>query len=469
MKQESFLNQYPNLSLAASMAALLRERYCGEHGLLVQKVDTSQGKILNPRPIIDELGDYVQYTLVLGNLIGDEGLCAWSKAQVMTALKISQSDVGFIHSLAIQPGLRGCFHRTIYFQLATCDTLWGLVECFRLWPDPTLRTRIERFVEGVLRFGTGKKHLPVYGVFRWHGISLPLPLSNPMLVGYWIESLIMLYEILKNDQYLTAATEMAYALVKGAGFQGSGFFPLRIGTHFLDETLHPLFDLVLRWRGRLPSAGSIMVKGNVYFIFGLLALYRMTSESWIREAIIRWKRCVLERLRTLDGRFYNHWYGINRPPKVISLGTNHSFIELFLDIFYDMRDEEALQMACQTARAWLTKRSKIGLIPDGDYTPIAFLDPHIDFTINLMKLWQITGDPFWRETTEEMERAVEKYYHQPFGLAWELDTETGKIVHSEIETKFLGLFLKLPLLLYFATHKGELMSDANLRKLATDR
>ncbi|MDI6773243.1 MAG: hypothetical protein QME77_11755, partial [bacterium] len=113
-----------DLAPAVEVARLLRDRYCAGHGLLARTVDVRRGCIRDPSPLIDELGDYVQYVHELGRITGDGALCEWARGQVLEALRLTQAPSGLIHGLALKHGLRGRTQRLLYSNLAAVDTLW---------------------------------------------------------------------------------------------------------------------------------------------------------------------------------------------------------------------------------------------------------------------------------------------------------------------------------------------------------
>jgi hypothetical protein len=59
---------------------------------------------------------------------------------------------------------------------------------------------------------------------------------------------------------------------------------------------------------------------------------------------------------------------------------------------------------------------------------------------------------------------------EPHGFAWRVDAQTGDVLQTEIECKFVGLFLKLPILHELVVRQGRHpFADADVRRLATDR
>ncbi len=411
----------------------------------------------------------MQYVHELGQITGDEALCEWARGQVLEALRLTQASTGLIHGLALSPGLRGRVHRILYSNLAAVDTLWGLAESLRTWGMGVISSEVERFLTGVRLLASGRNGLPVYAALPCKPLSLHLPVSSPMLAGSWIEGLVKIYDVTGDEAHLSWATEMAQAVLAMPEFGARGLLPVRFPTSAPGDAVAPLLDLVFVARGRPGSGGSVVAKGGAFFIFGLLALHRASGQEWIRDAVLRWKRAALDAMTAQDGRFYDI-----RPargaPRDGSLFANNTWMEVLLDIFHDLGDEECLLAACRSARAWLERRTMAGLIPNRDADRYSSLDPLVDLAVNLMKIEQLTGGREWGDGEAQLSAALERYFRQPYGMAWEVDARTGELATAEICTKYLGLYLKLRLLSDRVRAQGaRVFADPHLRSLATDR
>jgi hypothetical protein len=472
------------LAQARTIAGLLQKRYCGPLGLLARKVDAARGRIVDPRPAISDLGDYVQYVFLLGQATGDEVLCAWSREQVRRTVELAQGNDGLVRVFAAETGIPGRLLRAAFSALPATDALWGIAEIARLTDDPDMHCALQRFARGVLRFACGRYRLPVYAMWRVGARTLKLPISNPMLAGMWIESLVVMrpcgmasdvsFEAPAEDRRthppdgdVAWAVEMARGFAEHQAFARAGLFPLRCATSPWGDRLLPVIDMLFRLRGRPPSGSTVMSKGSAHLVFGLLAVYRLTGEAWLRDVLERWKRTVLGTFRVPDGRFAEYWSGVG-PPREVTLAGNNTVIEALLDLAYDLSDEEALSAVEAAAHAWLVRRGRVGAIPNRDGGP-ALLDAHVDLAVNLLKLAELTRQTRWLEAADWLETQVLARYAVPFGLAWCVDSTTGRILESVIETKFLGLFLKIPLLRAALARGERIFADVSLRRLATDR
>jgi hypothetical protein len=59
---------------------------------------------------------------------------------------------------------------------------------------------------------------------------------------------------------------------------------------------------------------------------------------------------------------------------------------------------------------------------------------------------------------------------EPHGFPWRVEAQTADVLQTEIECKFVGLFLKLLILHELVVRQGRHpFADTNVRRLATDR
>ena len=119
----------------------------------------------------------------------------------------------------------------------------------------------------------------------------------------------------------------------------------------------------------------------------------------------------------------------------------------------------------------LERKSKIGVINETihENDHFAVLDSNVDFAINLFKLYEKTSMSLYFDKAELIINSVLKYFKAPKGYYWKLDTMKGVPLTRTIETKYLGLVLKL-LLVFREVSKGKsIFQDPLLRNLARDR
>jgi len=429
------------------------------HGLPAAAIDSRSGAVLDARPLADELGDFAQYAWVLGGLLGDPGLQAQALGWGRTVAAAVDAD-GLLDARQLRrAGPRFCS------SLAACDALWGLVELTRVTGDEVIAAATEAWLDGLWKHAVVDGR-PVYGVARLGPARIRVPLTTPMLAGYFAESMVELARRPNAGRFLPRAEQMVHAAVNGGGPPSH----LRDPTSAIARALMPLFDLAFTWRGRPASRCSELVKGDVYLLFAVLACWRTTGDVRLRDVASQWTGWIVSTMRADDHRFWNQRNPRSGRRAGRRLQHNHSVIELLLDVAHDFDDGDALESAASAAHAWLNTRGATGLVPDTDGSPDALLDPHVDLAVNLLKLWRLTDDRAWRQRFEELRDAIERCFVQPRGLAWRVNATNGEVLDARIESKFLGLFLKLPILQELVLVQGRHpLADRDVRKLATDR
>lgn len=212
------------------------------------------------------------------------------------------------------------------------------------------------------------------------------------------------------------------------------------------------------------------MKGDTYLIFALLALYRLEKTSWAKEMVIRWCNSLEKYLLDEDGGFFNYWSSQTGERATIELCYNHSVIETLLDIYYDLKYVKALEMAEKCAYYWLRLQNNLGLFPDTAQKDLANLDPQLDFSINLLKLSELTGKEIYEKIAMSNFLALLTYHKLPYGFAQSVRFNSGKPVNSVVETKYLGLLIKGFLIWRYKFELNRsLFEDRMLRRLTSDR
>lgn len=168
--------------------------------------------------------------------------------------------------------------------------------------------------------------------------------------------------------------------------------------------------------------------------------------------------------------YYNYWNPTSHTAHTKNLVANHSIIEFFIDAHIQLEDQDCLDKAIICAKSWLECMDKSsGLIPFTNDGSTAWLDPQIDFVVNLLKLYQITDDELYWLKAHKILKGILKYHKTNFGYAQKIDIRNKKPTTRELETKFLGLMLK-PFLYLAAIERGKnIFDDHILKGLMRDR
>lgn len=460
------INETLILNTAIELAENIIDRYCDNNRLLVEKVDCSTGQMISKRVLIDELGDYVQYVYLLGHLTNRGEFKDWAMDQIINGIRLGQKNNGLIFTRRTSEQTR---HPLIeYFSaLDIGDTIWGLAEMFKITRDAQIKQIIDSFLDGLFRYCL-MNHFVTYGCIPLGRLSFKVPLSNTMTTGYIAESLINIYKTSLDKSYLQRAQLLLSQWIDVDYFKKYGLFA-RVVPAKSARLLKPVINWQFVRRKRFNLYSTALVKGDTYLIFSLLSLYRITKNNHIKEAILRWRMAVKEKMVDESGMFFNCWDSRTNQKWSINLGENHSVIEALLDIYHDLEDNEALEMAYTCAKSWLKHQNALGLLLNNLSSELTFLDPQLDFSINLLKLSELTEEECFEKAAYDNLAALLTYHKLEYGFAQTVNFNTGEPQNGIIETKFLGLFIKGLLIFYNKLLNKNIFDDELSRQLASDR
>lgn len=446
---------------AFALANLIIQPYSSSEGGIFERVDVEKGSILDSRCAVDELGDYVQYVIYLGILTGKEDYVTWGIRTLNTIAQNYQSDKGLFFE---KPLHRGVMIKNNLLSLNNADTITGLVSAYIYTGDPSLQVLIHRFMEGTFTHFTKGDYL-TYGYLL--GDRIPVSLSSLLFTGYFIEEALTYMEFAENHDYLKKIEQVIHRNLGDPYFLRHGVFQARIPVGFYGLFWEFLYKTVKREDLRT----TFLVKDNLYFLFALIQYFRFKKDVSLKEVIEKVYNSFSGTF-SAEGILYNTWnpvQGISGEPSPLAL--SHSFIELQLDLFHELGDERYLRDAVLFTDRWLGRRSSLGVIHETNHEDdhYALLDPNVDFAINLFKLSEKTGDAGYLEKALEILSALIEHFKAPAGYYWGINTENGTPLQGHIETKYLGLLLKLFLVAMESWNDRRIFENPLIRNLARDR
>jgi len=425
--------------------------------------DCGAGKKVGNHLCIDELGDFAQYVSILGRITGNDDYLRWALDQALRGLSVSQASDGLIYHD------KGSAQKAIKFfpLIRYGDTFWGLSEMYRVQREEGLKEAFDRLIGGTFKFCL-VNGLPSYGCFFIGKKAITLPIAEVMTSGYLAESAVNMYLLTRQDNYLDLAKRITEKWLATQSFKVHSMFLRHCRTDW-PWISKGIFDLQFRLRGRPGMNETILVKGDTYLIFSILALYRASSDRKLARAVIRWREAVATRATTPDGRFFNSINLKNNKKYSVRLEENHSIIEAMIDIAVDFNDEESLKLAERACDSWLSRADRNMLIPNSDDEPFVRLDPLLDFSVNLLKLSELNRRENFRERAFEIFNSALKHFRLPYGFSEAIHKDTLSPASSLVKTKFLGLLIKGLLIFHFVNKGGTILSKLENRLLASDR
>ena len=444
---------------ATSLADLIINKYTSTEGGIFEKVNVIYGKIVSSDCAIDELGDYIQYIIYLSKLTSNKAYEDWGLKAIRSMAQSYQSEKGLFYNQKVKHPLR-----TNLLTINNADTITGLVSSYLYTGSDLLKPIIEKFIDGVFRSFSDDGYL-TYGYLLYD--KLKISLSSLLFSGYFIEEVLYYMESDNNRDYLPKIKHAIDRNLSNRFYAKYGLFQARIPLGVRGACLGLLY-LVLK-KDNLKT--TFLVKDNVYFIFALLKYYDMTRDVTVKEIITR----LYHRLMALfkkDGIFFNNWNpskGLIGAPSGLAL--SHSLIELQLDLYHELGDEIYLQDAVELTGRWLQRKSQFEVINESidENRHYSLLDPNVDFAIDLIKLTEKTGDGHYRKEAFRIAGGILEYFKAPRGYYWKIDTITGNPLQSDIETKYLGLLIKLFIVLSKCHDGRSIFGDAIIRNLSRDR
>jgi uncharacterized protein YyaL (SSP411 family) len=453
-----------------NLARFVIERCVGRDGMLCDKINLKNG-ICSDRPLTSDLGDYVPFFYWLGEVGKSTEFKNFASNQVKTAEKVAMVENGLFYTYL------GNSHFKIFSANDMADSIVGVVLMYELTGDDHFKMVADKFYNGLSKSLLG----PDGFISAYKSPILKSPFSVSGYSGVYIEELARLYRLTGEEKYLNHASELAKPWISEKRFTEYGLF-------FFHPTsrLFRFFELILKATASSSFDTAIMMKPNTNMIYGLLELYRVGKDDYVREAISKW----LSNLRRLKaGEFYYSNYNCKtNVANTINLETNATILDILIEAYIVLNDKKLLDAAKKNADEWLSLQTSSGLVPNSpeDVTnyhsfkgvfPVihempgryARLDPQVDLSVGLFKLSELTGDEKYQKAAIDIIEGILKYHKFEESYVEFVDTQTLEKKGFEIETKFLALLLKAYLLAFEVQKGKEIFKDEKILSLIRDR
>lgn len=387
------------------------------------------------RPIISDFGDYIPFLAYLG----EETVCE-------NHLKMLAQEI---------------FNFTRPTQREDC--LLGLIELYRWTQDKMALNLAEELVRHLLlRYYQNERIATPKDAYIRHVFeddrekTLINALITRMTIfahsfsgdylytprnGIFIELLTDIYQLTGNKRYLQVAKNMANSWLHDPVFERYGLFP--------SFRLNPIGE-----------TRAVLTKDNTALIQSFVALYDITQEEFLKDAIYKWFRAVKK--RCFDGSVWGKIYLRSETKRELSLLYSFSVIDALCDAYcFVSKDKEILSFAEEISAFWIKLQSEVGLVPMEFGSMISHQDYMTDFSISLWRLHELTGKQIYREVSEKAMGGLFKYHTFPLMVDFRNGTAT-----SQLEVpKFIFLMLKPIILL----RENAVYKKKEIFKLLRDR
>lgn len=397
---------------------LFENRLIGANGLPVLSVDALTGRFVDETSLISELGDYLPFLSYFGkNKFAD------SQLQLVEDHFNTEKFIWTKHPKL--PVHSWAFEYT--------DLLLGLIICYEIYKNDRYLVTAEKITDFVLEtfYNQGFITTHHFEIFKY---SPPITSSLCLM---FVELFVDIYMYTKKGKYLSLAEKIMNNMINTEGFSKYGLFPSYYLLHKPMRMVTGMFNILKRYDA---------TKYNVTASQSLLALYVATKKDEYRNAYMKWFNGVNQYLKYEEGGYAKRVVMNNHKTKFGLDLKNFHFIETFADMYYFSKEESLLHAAEELANFWLKKQGATGLIPFNPLNNKSRLDPNVDFSIGLCKLYELTKKEFYREKTDQIIKGILTYHIAPYGMVESVDIKTGELLDPIISIKFLSLFLKIDIL-----------------------
>lgn len=391
--------------------------YCNKDGLLIQSV-SSEGKVLNNKNILEDLGDYLPFFLYFG----ENNFCQNQVEQLKKNLN---------------NGLLGTYQKKWNLSYITAfshtDLILGLLDYYQSKREEEILVLGEKIIrQCVKKFKIDNS----INSFYFPTLNLSLPIFDT-IDGSFIELFVSLYELTKNDYYLNKARRLIEGLEKNIFFQKNSLIPERIFNSW-SRFFSPLF--------KSKDRKVKVMKNDTNTLYGFLEYYKVTKDKEVKGLIERWFGSFSKHLISPPGGVLD-WCefsdGQRGKTGKISLITSSAVLDLFCDLYYFLENRIYLEEAKKIANFWLGKQSSLtNLFPLKEGQVNSDLDAETDMVIALIKISELTNNLIYRTAAKKAFEGIVRYHRKKRGYAFEVNIENGKVINDSYKVKFITLFLK---------------------------
>ncbi len=430
----------------------VKTHYLNSNGILVGGLDSLSGKVLDPRPIHEDLGDTVPFLIYFG----EEEL---AKTQVEAAWNRLLSDNWhFANPRRTRQWLLDAYDWS--------DLLWGMISWAEYTQEGSDRARVDRMLENwqklfVLPWGRATGLSTSLG-------GMPLPISSLQSVGMFPEILVRWCELTGKNEYLDLAREIVEQWAEDPFFKENGLFPkasLRAAlgcsvSSFVQPLAQPFISQLSTIR---------LFKDNTNLIASIMAVYRLTQNPKLEEVVQHWIQGFSTNLLTDAGELRVEWSPKSNLSKIYSI-FSFQIIDLLCDGYTLFKDQTMLALARKIANYWVEIQGETGLFPCNlspkhGLEKVTFSDGETDMSVALLKLAELTGENRYYTVASNCIEGIRKYHYQRFGIADAVNSDTGEVVRSLSKTKFYILSLKV----WIALENFGKLNQKQFQELLADR
>ncbi len=249
-----------------------------DNGLLAEKVDIKENRIVNNNHNLGELGDYSQYIAWAGKLLDKKEYIDYAIDQVKIGSELYQ----------LNNGLFNLNQKARFRSLSEMDLYIGLGQLYILTGKQFIGDTLNKFYDGlfndVIISGT---LIPTAA-----STNFVVPIANPMDNGNHIELLGELFEHTGKEIYFKRMIKLAKSWTDNKNFNKHNIF-LRENTNWIGTLLSKTVDILFNFKFFRKHLGkqsycSKISKQNTHLLFGLLKYYKITGDKTVKDIFNKW-------------------------------------------------------------------------------------------------------------------------------------------------------------------------------------
>jgi hypothetical protein len=450
------------LLLGHKLANSITEDCSGKNGFVITTpIDVYTGI---PREHIcnsDDLGDYLQYIYWLAVITGDHKYESWAVEQIKRWNEHLRMPSGFYFPFFDDKKNNFPVKSNLFpvYPLENADALFGLISAYKLKNESIFIESAEYLCNGLMKYGISPKGFVYSGVvpmLRLPWVKQGYLTHQPLVSGYYIQSLCELFKETNKDKYLKTAERIISAWINTKYFKKYGVF--------LDR-LYPFVSL--------PRAEkATLTKNHTIMLFGMLSYYQITEDKEIKNAV---EKCldVIENKFTGEGNAYYKLWDLKNDKfdTTMELTYDKQVIDVFIDASYFLNNDHYLKIAEKNTDFWLSLW-KDGLFPEspqGQQKNNAYLDSQVDMITVMLKLHALTGRQKYLNTIDKTFEALQYYFYNNF-LVNCINFSNREVVEPVCHPKYLGLMIRMLLTLHDVLFDGQdIFENDLLFLLSADR
>lgn len=471
----SISNSFQSDEICKAVTSYLINRATNENGFLATKIDVKNDAIKDRHHNAGELGDYAQYIAFSGKLLGKTEYIDYAINQVkLLSIKYQRKD-GIID---LEPSKR-------ILNIGEMDLYIGMAQLFFITQDSFIKDVIDKFYDGLFnKFLKGKRLVPTK---LTKSLKFIIPVANPMDNGNHIELLGELYKFTEEEKYKRWMIQLSEIWIDNKNFIRHNLYE-RENINFLGKVLSSTIDILLQtsyFKNKFgkPSYCSKITKQNTHLMFGLIEYYNITKDVKIKEIFDKWVQKVDELFLHSSGIHYGIYDLKYKYPYRLEVLHTINLIELMITAYQYFNKNKYLNLAEKYAKALINILTQDNLLllfpfpkddindPQRDKMKKEYgyysLDPQIDFSVNLLKLYLITKNDHYFKVAENILIATLTNFKHGNCYTEMVHKDTDK-KWDVVRTKYLGLMLK-PFLMLLALEEGYSPNNFGIQLILQDR